>query len=39
MDTLFQDLRFALRSFRRAPASPLAAIATLAAPSGVLHSD
>ena len=30
MDTLFQDLRFALRSFRRAPAFPLAAIATLA---------
>ena len=27
---LFQDLRFALRSFRRAPAFPLAAIATLA---------
>ena len=30
MDTLFQDLRFALRSFRRAPAFPLAAIVTLA---------
>jgi putative ABC transport system permease protein len=30
MDTLFQDLRFAFRSFRRAPAFPLAAIATLA---------
>jgi predicted permease len=30
METLFQDLRFALRSFRRAPAFPLAAIATLA---------
>src|SRR5216117_1677025 len=30
MDTLIQDLRFALRSFRRAPAFPLAAIATLA---------
>src|SRR5262245_16185007 len=30
MDTLLQDLRFALRSFRRAPAFPLAAIATLA---------
>src|SRR5262252_860646 len=29
MDTLLQDLRFALRSFRRAPAFPLAAIATL----------
>ena len=29
-DTLLQDLRFALRSFRRAPAFPLAAIATLA---------
>jgi len=30
MDTLLQDLRFALRSFRRAPEFPLAAIATLA---------
>jgi predicted permease len=30
MDTLLQDLRFALRSYRRAPAFPLAAIATLA---------
>ena len=30
MGTLLQDLRFALRSFRRAPAFPLAAIATLA---------
>src|SRR6516225_3123159 len=30
MDTLLQDLKFALRSFRRAPAFPLAAIATLA---------
>jgi putative ABC transport system permease protein len=30
METLFQDLRFALRSFRRAPAFPLAAITTLA---------
>ena len=30
MDTLLQDLRFAFRSFRRAPAFPLAAIATLA---------
>src|SRR6476469_4395727 len=30
MDTLLQDLRFALRTFRRAPAFPLAAIATLA---------
>ena len=30
MDTLLQDLRFALRSFRRAPAFPLAAITTLA---------
>src|SRR6516165_5846924 len=29
METLLQDLRFALRSFRRAPAFPLAAIATL----------
>src|SRR5436305_588652 len=30
MHTFVQDLRFALRSFRRAPAFPLAAIATLA---------
>ena len=30
MDTLLQDLKFALRSYRRAPAFPLAAIATLA---------
>jgi putative ABC transport system permease protein len=30
METLLQDLKFALRSFRRAPAFPLAAIATLA---------
>jgi predicted permease len=30
MSTLLQDIRFALRSFRRAPAFPLAAIATLA---------
>ncbi|MGH9408125.1 MAG: ABC transporter permease [Vicinamibacterales bacterium] len=30
MDTLFQDLRFALRGYRRSPAFPLAAIATLA---------
>src|SRR3954468_22159901 len=30
MDTLLQDLRFALRSLRRAPAVPVAAIATLA---------
>src|SRR5437762_13477207 len=30
MDTLFQDLRFALRGYRRAPAFPLAAIMTLA---------
>src|SRR5262252_544005 len=30
MDTLLQDLKFALRSFRKAPAFPLAAIATLA---------
>jgi putative ABC transport system permease protein len=30
MDAMLQDLRFALRSFRRAPAFPLAAIATLA---------
>src|SRR5687767_6691233 len=30
MDTLLQDIRFALRSFIRAPAFPLAAIATLA---------
>jgi putative ABC transport system permease protein len=30
MDSLLQDLRFALRSFLRAPAFPLAAIATLA---------
>src|SRR5437868_7145241 len=29
METLLQDIRFALRSFRRAPAFPLAAIATL----------
>jgi len=30
MNTLLQDVRFALRSLRRAPAVPLAAIATLA---------
>jgi predicted permease len=30
MEKLFQDLKFALRSYRRAPAFPLAAIATLA---------
>src|SRR3954449_1555564 len=30
METLLQDLKFALRSYRRAPAFPLAAIATLA---------
>src|SRR6185436_15982818 len=30
MEALLQDLRFAFRSFRRAPAFPLAAIATLA---------
>jgi len=30
MGTLIQDLRFAVRSLRRAPAFPLAAIATLA---------
>src|ERR1700741_4153704 len=30
MDTLLQDLRFAVRTFRRPPAFPLAAIATLA---------
>src|SRR4029453_9043928 len=30
MDTLLQDIRFALRSYVRAPAFPLAAIATLA---------
>src|SRR5579872_6591475 len=30
METLLQDLKFALRTFRRAPAFPLAAIATLA---------
>ena len=30
METLIQDLRFALRSFRRAPAFPLAAVTTLA---------
>jgi putative ABC transport system permease protein len=30
METVLQDLRFALRSFRRAPAFPLAAITTLA---------
>lgn len=29
METLLQDIRFALRSFRRAPAFPVAAIATL----------
>ncbi len=30
MDTLFQDVRFALRTLRRTPAFPLAAIGTLA---------
>jgi putative ABC transport system permease protein len=30
MERLLQDLRFALRSYRRAPAFPLAAVATLA---------
>ena len=30
METLLQDLRFALRGYRRAPAFPLAAIMTLA---------
>ena len=30
METLLQDVRFALRSFRRAPAFPIAAITTLA---------
>jgi predicted permease len=30
METLLQDLKFAVRSYRRAPAFPLAAIATLA---------
>ena len=30
METLFQDVRFAVRSLRKAPAFPLAAIATLA---------
>src|SRR3982751_2612778 len=30
METLIQDLRFALRSYRRSPAFPLAAITTLA---------
>src|SRR4051812_8206721 len=30
METLLQDLKFALRSYRRSPAFPLAAIATLA---------
>lgn len=30
METLFQDIRFALRGYLRAPAFPLAAIATLA---------
>ena len=30
METLLQDLKFALRSFRRAPAFPLAAVTTLA---------
>src|SRR5215218_6160605 len=30
LGTLLQDLKFALRSFRRAPAFPIAAIATLA---------
>ena len=30
METLLQDLRFAVRSLRRTPAFPLAAIATLA---------
>src|SRR4051812_18134436 len=30
METLVQDIRFALRSYRRAPAFPLAAIVTLA---------
>ena len=30
METLFQDVKFALRSYRRAPAFPIAAILTLA---------
>src|SRR4029079_816195 len=30
METLFQDVRFALSSYRRAPAFPIAAILTLA---------
>ena len=40
MDTLLQDLRFALRSFRRdATNLPIVRRASCLKPSGVLHSE